>query len=190
MRNTVFGLAFGIWFGLISGLMPAATFADSQVSERTVLEGITFGQGSAILKKASLPSLEPLLKELQSDPNLRIVIEGHTAASGVADTDMKLSRNRALAVFNWLVAQGVDASRIRYAGLGSTQPIAKAQTAGDRAKDDRIDIIKTRDLFPVAVFPETEYPFEAVADGMEIRHDFSVQNTGKAELEVKEVKTG
>lgn len=190
MRNTVFGLALGIWFGLFSSLMPAGTFADSQISEHTVLEGITFGQGSAILKKTSLPSLEPLLKELQSDPNLRIVVEGHTAASGVADTDMKLSRNRALAVFNWLVAQGIDASRIGYAGLGSTRPIVTAQTAGDRAKNNRIEITKTRNLFPVAVFPETEYRFEAVADGMEIRHDFIVQNTGKAELDIKEVKTG
>ncbi|MGD2010197.1 MAG: OmpA family protein [Desulfobacterales bacterium] len=190
MRNAVFGLALGIWFGLFSGLMPAGTFADSQISEHTVLEGITFGQGSAILKKASLASLEPLLIELQSDPSLRIVVEGHTAASGVADTDMKLSRNRALAVFNWLVAQGIDASRIGYAGLGSTRPIVTAQTAGDRAKNNRIEITKTRDLFPEAVFPETEYRFEAVADGMEIRHDFIVQNTGKAELDIKEVKTG
>lgn len=190
MRNTVFGLALGIWFGLFSGLMPAGTFADSRISERTVLEGVTFGQGSAILKKASLPSLEPLLKELQSDPNLRIVVEGHSAASGVADTDMKLSRNRALAVFNWLVAQGVDASRIGYAGLGSTRPIVMTQTAGERVKNDRIEVTKTRDLFPVAVFPETEYPFEAVADGMEVRHDFVVQNAGKAELDIKEVKTG
>jgi hypothetical protein len=118
------------------------------------------------------------------------VVEGHTAASGVADTDMKLSRNRALAVFNWLVAQGIDASRIGYAGLGSTRPIVTAQTAGDRAKNNRIEITKTRDLFPEAVFPETEYRFEAVTDGMEIRHDFIVQNTGKAELDIKEVKTG
>jgi OmpA family len=190
MGNTVFGLALGIWFGLFSGLMPAGTFADSQLPERTVLEGVTFGQGSAILKKASLPSLEPLLKELQSDPNLRIVVEGHTAASGVTNTDLKLSRNRALAVFNWLVAQGVDASRIGYAGIGSTRPIVMAQTAGDREKNNRIEITKTRDLFPVAVFPETEYPFEAVADGMEIQHDFIVQNTGTAELDIKEVKTG
>ncbi|MGA8239866.1 MAG: OmpA family protein [Desulfobacterales bacterium] len=190
MRHTVFGLALGIWFGLFSGLMPAGTFAANQISERTVLEGITFGQGSAILKKASLPSLEPLLKELQSDPNLRIVVEGHSAASGVADTDMKLSRNRALAVFNWLVAQGVDASRISYAGLGSAQPIVTAKTAGDRVKNDRIEITKTRDLFPEAVFPETQYQFEPVADGMEIQHDFVVKNTGTAELDIKEVKPG
>jgi hypothetical protein len=190
MRNTVFGLTLGIWFALFSGVMPAGSFADSQISERTVLEGITFGQGSAILKKASLPSLEPLLKELQSDPNLRIVVEGHTDATGVTDADMKLSRNRAMAVFNWLVAQGIDASRIGYAGIGSAQPIVTAPTAGDRAQNNRIEIAKTRDLFPAAVFPETEYPFEAVADGIEVQHDFIVQNTGTAELDIKEVKTG
>jgi hypothetical protein len=190
MRNTVFGLALGIWFGLFSGLMPAGTFADNQISERKVLEGITFGQGSAILKKAFLPSLEPLPKALQSDPTLRIFVEGHTAASSVTDADLTLSRNRALAVFNWIVAQGVEASRIGYAGLGSTRPILAAQTAGDRAKNDPSEITKTRDLFPVAVFPETEYSFEAVADGMEIRHDFIVKNAGTAELDIKEVKTG
>jgi len=57
-------------------------------------------------------------------------------------------------------------------------------------KNDRIEITKTRDLFPEAVYPETEYQFEPVADGMEIQHDFVVKNTGTAELDIKEVKPG
>ena len=60
----------------------------------------------------------------------------------------------------------------------------------DSQVPERTETSKTRDLFPVAVFPETEYPFEAVADGMEVLHDFIVQNTGTAELDIKEVKTG
>ena len=65
-----------------------------------------------------------------------------------------------------------------------------AGTFADSQISERTEITKTRDLFPVAVFPETEYPFEAVADGIEIRHDFIVQNTGTAELDIKKVKTG
>ncbi|MFZ0613693.1 MAG: OmpA family protein [Desulfobacterales bacterium] len=189
MRNAIFGLALGMGLTLMSGLMPSGGFAASQVSERTVLEGLTFGPGSAILKKSSLPSLEPLLEDLKADPNLRIVVEGHTAASGGADADAKLSRNRALAVFNWLVAQGIDASRIGYAGLGSVR-VAAAETTGATTPNDRIEITKTRDLFPVAVFPATEFEFEAVADGTEVQHDFIVKNTGTADLDIKEVKTG
>lgn len=189
MRNAVVCRALGIGLALLAGLMPSGGFAASQVSERTVLEGLTFGPGSAILKKASLPSLEPLLKELQTDPNLRIVVEGHTAASGGADADAKLSRNRALAVFNWLVAQGIDASRIGYAGLGSVRSAAAATTDAT-TPNDRIEITRTRDLFPVAVFPTTQFEFEAVADGTEVQHDFIVRNTGTAPLDIKEVKTG
>ncbi len=190
MRKGVLGLSLGMWLGLFYTLVPTGSAAASRVAEQTVLQGVTFGQGSAILKKAALPFLEPLLQELRSDPNLRIVIEAHTTASGAVDTDMKLSRNRALTVFNWLVAQGIDASRIGYAGHGSTRPSAAAATAAERTQNDRIEITKTRDLFPVAVFPETKYQFEPVADGMEIRHDFAVLNSGTAELGIKEVKTG
>ncbi|MFZ0243701.1 MAG: OmpA family protein [Desulfobacterales bacterium] len=189
MRNAIFVLALGIGLTLLSGLVPSAGLAAGQVSEHTILEGLTFGPGSAILRKASLPSLEPLLKELQADPNLRIVVEGHTAASGGADADTKLSRNRALAVFNWLVAQGIDASRIGYAGLGSVR-VAAAATTDPTTSNDRIEITKTRDLFPVAVFPATEFEFDAVTDGTEVQHDFLVKNTGTAPLDIKEVKTG
>lgn len=189
MRHAIFGLALAIGLALLSGLVPPGGVAADQDSERAVLEGLTFGPGSAILKKASLPSLEPLLKELQTDPSLRIVVEGHTAASGGAAADAKLSRNRALAVFNWLVAQGIDASRIGYAGLGSVR-VAAAATTDATTPNDRIEITKTRDLFPVAVFPATEFEFEAVADGTEVQHDFIVKNTGTAQLDIKEVKTG
>ncbi len=188
MRHAIFGLALAIGLALLTGLAAPGGVDADQISERTVLEGLTFGSGSAILKKASLPSLEPLLKELQTDPNLRIVVEGHTAASGGADADAKLSRNRALAVFNWLVAQGIDASRIGYAGLGSVR--AAAETSDATTPVDRIEVTKTRDLFPVAVFPATEFEFEAVADGTEVQHDFIVKNTGTAQLDINEVKTG
>jgi hypothetical protein len=129
--------------------------------------------------------LKPLLAELRADPRLRIVVEAY--ASGTAEADLKLSRNRALSVHNWLVAQGIDASRIGTAALGSAGPAA---TVENGENSDRIDITKTRGLYPVAVFPEAEYRFDPVTDGQEVQHDFVVRNTGTAELVVKEVRTG
>jgi hypothetical protein len=65
-----------------------------------------------------------------------------------------------------------------------------AGSFADSQQSERSDVTKAGDLFPVAVFPDPEYPFEPVADGIEVRHDFIVQNTGTAELDIKEVKTG
>jgi hypothetical protein len=43
---------------------------------------------------------------------------------------------------------------------------------------------------PVAVIPQLSHTFEAVVDGMEVTHDFAIQNTGDAPLAIQRVKTG
>lgn len=184
MRKHILGLALGFWLCL----MPAGGSADQQPAERVRLAGTVFDQGSATLRKAALPSLQPLLRELQADPRLRISIECRTAATGWPDKDLALSRKRAQTVSNWLVAQGIDASRVQSIGLGSGSKAA-ASSPGP-AQEDRIDIVKTRALYPAAVFPSSRYAFDPVVDGTEVRHDFKVRNTGTAELEIRDVKTG
>ena len=80
MRNTVFGLALGIWFGLFSSLMPAGTFADSQISEHTVLEGITFEPSAFVREGQMLFVIEPAPYQAQRDraeANLASAQAGH-----------------------------------------------------------------------------------------------------------------
>lgn len=174
----------------LSSLAPPGVFADDQTGHRTILEGLTFDQGSSVLKKAALPSLQPLLQELQSDPSLRISVESHIDATGEPDKDLNLTRKRSQTIFNWLVAQGVEASRISPVGFGSTRPLVEKGPKEGTVINTRIEIVKTREGFPMAEFSSTRYQFEPVVDGMEVRHEYVVRNTGTAELQIKEVKTG
>jgi hypothetical protein len=157
---------------------------------RFVLEGIEFGQGSAVIKKSSLGALQPLLDELNADPHLSLVIEGHYDSSEPEEKNLKLARARAQVVFNWLTANGVDASRLTYEGHGSTQPVVDGKTPDARAKNSRIEIVKARDVFPAVSVPQKNFSFQPVVDGEKVTHDFVIRNTGTTPLHINNVRTG
>jgi len=173
----------------LTGLLLPAGGSVSMASQtdRSVLERVEFEAGSATLTNASLAELRKVRQELERDPDLVIVIEGHTSASGSEENDLALARDRAQAVFDWLVANGGDAERIQVVGYGSSRP--RTANAADR-DNDRLEIAKIRDLHPDAVVPETEFQFPAVVDGTAVVHDFTVFNRGKGPLKIHRVKTG
>jgi outer membrane protein OmpA-like peptidoglycan-associated protein len=78
---------------------------------------------------------------LQSEPEKNIRIEGHSDSIGEAETNLKISEQRANAVMNALVSLGVTASRITAAGMGEDFPIASNETEEGRAQNRRVDVI-------------------------------------------------
>lgn len=64
-----------------------------------------------------------LLHILQQNPELKLEIKSHTDSRATADYNLELSNKRALSTLNWLVAKGIDASRISSKGLGEQEPI-------------------------------------------------------------------
>ena len=172
---------------LPAGFGSVCLAADSQ---RTVLENVEFEADSSVLKNTSIPALRELLAELQRNPDLVIVVEGHTAASGSEEHDLALARDRAQAVFNWLTANGADPERIQVVGYGSSRPRSQSSAASDNAGNHRLEIVKIRNLHPNAVVPETEFTFPPVVDGTDVVHDFVVYNRGKGPLSIHRVKTG
>ena len=175
---------------VLTSLYSPDASADNPIGDRSILEGVTFDRASSLLKKAAIPSLQPILEQLQQDPSLRISIESHVDATGDPEKDQRLTRNRSRTIYNWFVAQGIEGGRISPAGYGSTRPLTEKAIDGGKPTSTRIEIVKTREGYPVAEFPSTRYQFEPVVDGMEVRHEYVVRNTGTAELLIKEVKTG
>ena len=104
-----------------------------------VIEGIYFDSSKATIKKRSLPILDSAVSVLKEYESLRIEISGHTDAKGNDEYNRELSRRRAEAVKQYIVDQGVDASRIVTRGAGETQPIADNKTKRGRAKNRRIE---------------------------------------------------
>jgi len=108
-----------------------------QKDAAVVLENIFFATNKSTLEKASSVELQKLVKYMDSNPGLRIRIEGHTDTDGDEASNMKLSQDRADSVRAYLVANGIAADRIEAKGFGETQPIAPNTTAEGKAKNRR-----------------------------------------------------
>ena len=74
-------------------------------------------------------------------PSRRSRIEGHTDSTLNALQSLELSEQRAESVKRWLVANGVEAERLRSRGHGDTQPVASNRTAKGRAANARIELL-------------------------------------------------
>lgn len=104
------------------------------------LRDINFDLDSAALAPGDQQRLRPLAEFLRTNPDRRIVIEGHTDASGPDEYNLALSRDRADAVRAYLAAQGVDAGRITTRGMGEQFPVADNATSAGRLQNRRIEV--------------------------------------------------
>jgi len=85
---------------------------------------ITFASGSSRIDPSSNGFLQTVAEMLNSDPSLRIMIEGHTDSRGSYKRNMVLSWDRAMGVYRVLVEQyGIDPARLQPAGKGPTEPM-------------------------------------------------------------------
>lgn len=89
-----------------------------------VLRNIYFDFDKAILKQASNKELTNLLELLQNNPNMQIEISGHTDSKGSDEYNTILSKKRAQAVVNWLIAKGISKNRLTFEGYGESRPLA------------------------------------------------------------------
>ena len=83
------------------------------------------------------------MRGLETNPNLRLLIEGHTDSVGNAAHNLELSKRRAEAVKAVLVSQfKVDSERLTTAGLGATKPIESNDTPQGRSQNRRVELVK------------------------------------------------
>jgi len=104
------------------------------------LNNLFFETASWVLKKESSIELNRVVKILTENPSIKIEIGGHTDNSGDASKNTTLSTNRAKAVLNYLVANGIKADRLTSKGYAATQPLADNQTAEGKAQNRRTEI--------------------------------------------------
>ncbi|WP_051687205.1 OmpA family protein [Microbulbifer sp. HZ11] len=99
---------------------------------------IEFPTDGSMPNADSLPDVQSLIKVMQENPGLNIVIEGYTDSDGDAGANQKLSEARAQAVMLMITGAGVDASRIKAVGMGPANPVADNNTEEGKQKNRRI----------------------------------------------------
>ncbi|RKX18801.1 MAG: hypothetical protein DRP35_08705, partial [Candidatus Zixiibacteriota bacterium] len=110
-----------------------------EVGQKVVLKNIFFDYAKATLRPESFPELNRLLKLLTDYPKLKIEVSGHTDNRGSRTTNTRLSNNRAKAVYDYLIANGIDATRLTYKGYAFDQPIATNDTDEGRQQNRRVE---------------------------------------------------
>ena len=94
----------------------------AKVGDKLVLKNLHFYNRSGIFVPESRPILEELLKIMLSNPNLKIEIHGHICCQKGTDVE-DTAKVRALAVYNYLINNGVNQNRLSYKSFGSSKPI-------------------------------------------------------------------
>jgi len=74
-------------------------------------------------------------------PNLKVQVEGYTDNTGAPDYNQQLSEKRAMAVQQFLVAQGVPPANVTAQGYGEADPVADNSTSAGRAKNRRVEMV-------------------------------------------------
>ncbi|MDI9255967.1 OmpA family protein [Flavobacterium sedimenticola] len=101
---------------------------------------ILFDSGKATFKQQTYPVLQAIVAILKEYPNSNFSIEGHTDSDGKDATNQKLSEDRAAAVKNFLIENGIASSRLTSAGFGESKPIDTNKTKAGKANNRRVEV--------------------------------------------------
>jgi len=104
---------------------------------------IHFEFNRAVIRSDSFGILNTVAQVMRDFPDITLEIQGHTDSRGHDDYNMTLSQQRADAVRQYLVEQGIAASRMTSRGYGESQPIESNRTSTGRAANRRVEFVRT-----------------------------------------------
>ncbi len=113
------------------------------------MSDVLFDTGKYTLKTDTKVSLAKVAGILQAYPGLKLQVEGYTDSVGSDELNQKLSENRAGAVQDFLVSQGVQSGNISATGYGKTHPVADNSTAQGKAQNRRVNLVVSGDAIGV-----------------------------------------
>lgn len=103
------------------------------------INNIFFETAKSVLKPESFFELDNLVKLLNENSAMEIAIAGHTDNVGNDDYNLKLSKDRATSVVDYLVSKGISAARLTSDGFGKTKPVAENTTEEGKALNRRVE---------------------------------------------------
>lgn len=130
----------------ISATAPDSTFeADIplqpiEANAHIILKNVFFDTKKTDLKPESITELDNIVKLMNENPNIKILISGYTDNVGKPADNVSLSKGRAVAVVNYLLNKGVKNERLSFQGKGETKPVADNKTEEGRALNRRTEL--------------------------------------------------
>lgn len=118
-----------------------ANTADTTVPRIFVFDNLNFEFGTTNLTSESEQTVKDLIVILNAYPSTEVRLEGHTDSVGDAEDNKKLSQDRADAVKDRMVRDGIDANRLSTTGYGQEKPVASNDTEEGRAQNRRLELV-------------------------------------------------
>lgn len=110
------------------------------IRKRTfIIRNLFFASDQTDILPESEPALQELFEFLNSNPDIRVRLTGHTDWIGTDQANQILSEGRAASVKRSMVERGIDADRIETLGLGESQPIDTNETEAGRQNNRRVE---------------------------------------------------
>lgn len=103
---------------------------------------INFDTDKSTLQPEGTAAVKEISKVLQSEPNLKLAINGYTDNTGNAAHNKQLSSARAQTVKNTLVQSGIAADRLNATGFGADNPLLPNTSEENKAQNRRVELVK------------------------------------------------
>lgn len=123
------------------------------VGDTIVLQGVTFEFDKARLTPNAKVILDGVATALESRPDIKVEIGGHTDSKGSDEYNLKLSDRRAASVKTYLESKGIDAARMSSHGYGEALPVADNATDEGRELNRRVELKVTESTGAVTIAP-------------------------------------
>ena len=116
---------------------------DITAAGHVAVYGVHFDTDKAELKPESEAALKEMARLLTANPQLSVLIVGHTDNTGDYQRNLKLSEARASAVAGALTAKhGIAAARLKGVGVGPAAPVASNKSEEGRAQNRRVELVE------------------------------------------------
>jgi outer membrane protein OmpA-like peptidoglycan-associated protein len=107
-----------------------------------VTRGILFDVNKSTIKGESMGTINEIVQMMNAHPDLKFRVEGHTDGDGDESYNQKLSEERAAAVKNLLIKNGIEATRLDSKGYGESMPVDNNSTQEGRANNRRVEFVE------------------------------------------------
>lgn len=104
------------------------------------LNNVFFKQSLDELLPSSFPELKRLANTLAANPQLKIVLEGHTDIEGKPGENMQLSEDRVKKVQEFLMSKGIDKKRLKIKAYGANRPLSRLRTPEAKKANRRVEV--------------------------------------------------
>jgi outer membrane protein OmpA-like peptidoglycan-associated protein len=115
---------------------------EEQKAKQQLLQDRTliFNDDSALILPAAKKQADEVVEALKQNPTAKVKVEGHTDNYGTKKNNVKVSRNRAARVSQYLKKQGIESSRIASSYYGESKPAHSNRTKAGKKLNRRVEI--------------------------------------------------